>query len=338
MARCARRVRQLEDRLQPTPALVGRRCLGGDPRRVTSWLRRRPPGVGAGGGLDGGSRSSARGRCASPACPAGHRGLGSNHKKAGLGGALGRSRGGLTTKIHLAADLRCRPVSRLTTPGQLHDSIGCQPVLAGVRIARPRGGPARIRPDTSWRTRRTPARRSEATWLDGRSEPPFPNLPTSSATASAAASRRRRSTPTATGTVTSSNAASTSSRSTVPWPPATTSASTPTEARSTSPRSGSGSATPFHDPSDTPQPGVRIRGDQCHPGAGGGAYGEVVRGTPGPLGQRPGEHLHRLGVGAGARVDAGGSDSSGGYPTSLWRKAIRPGRGQGCSPPGSAAG
>jgi transposase len=38
-------------------------------------------------------------------------------------------------------------VSRLTTPGQRHDSIGCQPVLAGVQIARPRGGPVRIRPD-----------------------------------------------------------------------------------------------------------------------------------------------------------------------------------------------
>ena len=25
---------------------------------------------------------------------------------------IGRSRGGLTTKIHLAADLRCRPVAR----------------------------------------------------------------------------------------------------------------------------------------------------------------------------------------------------------------------------------
>ena len=29
--------------------------------------------------------------------------------------AIGRSRGGLTTKIHLAADLRCRPVARLTS-------------------------------------------------------------------------------------------------------------------------------------------------------------------------------------------------------------------------------
>lgn len=53
----------------------------------------------------------------------------------------------MTTKIHLAADLRCRPVSRVTTAGQRHDSIGLQPVLASVQIARPRGGPPRIRPD-----------------------------------------------------------------------------------------------------------------------------------------------------------------------------------------------
>lgn len=31
--------------------------------------------------------------------------------------ALGRSRGGLTTKIHLAADARARPISRVITPG-----------------------------------------------------------------------------------------------------------------------------------------------------------------------------------------------------------------------------
>jgi transposase len=74
-------------------------------------------------------------------------GAGSNHKNSEHSEALGRSRGGLTTKIHLAADGHCRPVSRITTPGQRHDSIGFRAVLAGVRIARPAGGPPRIRPD-----------------------------------------------------------------------------------------------------------------------------------------------------------------------------------------------
>ena len=37
-----------------------------------------------------------------------------NDRKSGRE-AIGRSRGGLTTKIHLAADLRCRPIARLTS-------------------------------------------------------------------------------------------------------------------------------------------------------------------------------------------------------------------------------
>jgi len=37
--------------------------------------------------------------------------------------ALGRSRGGLTTKVHLLADSRCRPLARVTSAGQRHDSL-----------------------------------------------------------------------------------------------------------------------------------------------------------------------------------------------------------------------
>jgi transposase len=37
--------------------------------------------------------------------------------------ALGRSRGGLTSKIHLLADSGCRPLARLTSAGQRHDSL-----------------------------------------------------------------------------------------------------------------------------------------------------------------------------------------------------------------------
>lgn len=63
--------------------------------------------------------------------------------------ALGRSRGGLSTKIHLAADSRCRPISRTTTAGQRHDSVGFETVLAGIRITRPnRRGRPRSRPGT----------------------------------------------------------------------------------------------------------------------------------------------------------------------------------------------
>ena len=61
--------------------------------------------------------------------------------------ALGRSRGGLTTKIHLAADQRCRPIAFLTSEGQRHDSIAFEMVLAEVRIDRVGPGRPRTRPD-----------------------------------------------------------------------------------------------------------------------------------------------------------------------------------------------
>lgn len=61
--------------------------------------------------------------------------------------ALGRSRGGLTTKIHLAADQRCRPVSFITSEGQRHDSIAFETVLGLVSIDRVGPGRPRSRPD-----------------------------------------------------------------------------------------------------------------------------------------------------------------------------------------------
>lgn len=59
--------------------------------------------------------------------------------------ALGRSRGGLTTKLHLAADRRCRPIARHTTCGQRADCTGFAQVMAGIRIRRRVGRP-RTRP------------------------------------------------------------------------------------------------------------------------------------------------------------------------------------------------
>ena len=55
-----------------------------------------------------------------------------NDKKSGRE-AIGRSRGGLTTKIHLAADLRCRPVARLTSCGQQGDSPRFVPLMEAIR-------------------------------------------------------------------------------------------------------------------------------------------------------------------------------------------------------------
>lgn len=59
---------------------------------------------------------------------------------------LGRSRGGQTSKIHLAADRRCRPLALILTAGQAADSPQFIPVLRKIRIPRPVGRP-RTRPE-----------------------------------------------------------------------------------------------------------------------------------------------------------------------------------------------
>ncbi len=59
---------------------------------------------------------------------------------------LGRSRGGLTSKIHVAADRRCRPLAFVLTPGQAGDSPQFAPVLERVKVRGPIGRP-RTRPD-----------------------------------------------------------------------------------------------------------------------------------------------------------------------------------------------
>ncbi|MCF3182269.1 IS5 family transposase [Streptomyces polychromogenes] len=60
---------------------------------------------------------------------------------------LGRSRGGLTCKIHLAGEGGCRPLALLVTPGQWGDAPQFTEVLARIRVARPGGGHPRTRPD-----------------------------------------------------------------------------------------------------------------------------------------------------------------------------------------------
>ena len=60
--------------------------------------------------------------------------------------ALGRSRGGLGTKIHLTADRRCRPVSRILSPGQHGDCPRFIPLMQAIRISRRGTGRPRTRP------------------------------------------------------------------------------------------------------------------------------------------------------------------------------------------------
>ena len=63
------------------------------------------------------------------------------------GEAIGRSRGGLTTKIHLAVDGRGRPLSILLTPGQAGDNPQLLPLLDAIRVKGSGLGRPRKRPD-----------------------------------------------------------------------------------------------------------------------------------------------------------------------------------------------
>jgi transposase len=47
--------------------------------------------------------------------------------------AIGRSRGGLSTKIHALVDALGRPLAFLLTPGQAHDLIGADALLPQMR-------------------------------------------------------------------------------------------------------------------------------------------------------------------------------------------------------------
>jgi transposase len=71
--------------------------------------------------------------------------------------ALGRSRGGLTSKIHLLADPGCRPLARVTSAGQRNDGQAFLALMGQLKIARrgrgqPRTRPGRILGDKAYST------------------------------------------------------------------------------------------------------------------------------------------------------------------------------------------
>jgi transposase len=71
---------------------------------------------------------------------------------------LGRSRGGFTTKIHLACEQGQKPLSIVITAGQDGDSPQFVPVLEKIRVARlgpgrPRTRPLRVRGDKAYSSR-----------------------------------------------------------------------------------------------------------------------------------------------------------------------------------------
>jgi transposase len=54
--------------------------------------------------------------------------------------ALGRSRGGFSTKLHLVCDDLGNPLAALLTPGQQHEGAVCTELLASVRVRTSAGG------------------------------------------------------------------------------------------------------------------------------------------------------------------------------------------------------
>ncbi|MEU8310794.1 IS5 family transposase [Actinomadura sp. NPDC048955] len=72
---------------------------------------------------------------------------GGTNRASGSSQALGRSRGGLTTKIHLAVDGRGLPLSVVLTPGSVNDCTAFGQVLAAIAVPRPGSGRPRCRPD-----------------------------------------------------------------------------------------------------------------------------------------------------------------------------------------------
>lgn len=71
---------------------------------------------------------------------------------------LGRSRGGFSTKIHLACEQGQKPLSLMVTAGQRGDSPQFEPVLEAIRVprtasGRPRTRPLRVRGDKAYSSR-----------------------------------------------------------------------------------------------------------------------------------------------------------------------------------------
>jgi transposase len=61
--------------------------------------------------------------------------------------AIGRSRGGLTTKVHALTDGRGRVLVLLLTAGNVNDTTMFAPLMAGLRVARTGPGRPRTCPD-----------------------------------------------------------------------------------------------------------------------------------------------------------------------------------------------
>ncbi len=67
-------------------------------------------------------------------------------KKGGGDQALGRSRGGFGTKVHVRVEGRGKPVAFVLTPGQRHEASVFEELMTRGVVKRPGSGRPRIRP------------------------------------------------------------------------------------------------------------------------------------------------------------------------------------------------
>jgi hypothetical protein len=213
-------VRRLADGAPPAPALVVGRHLG----RCWRHCRLTPKPTAT---LTGGCRWTRRSAgCTSTArrprglCRARRRTQGAlrNDKNPGLRGdepddhAIGRSRGGLTTKTHALVDGKGRLLTCIVSPGQAGDSPVLPALLGELKVrrhgpGRPRSRPDALRGDKAYSSRGTASCCARA--ASRRSSPsPLTRSPTASARGQAA-DAHRCSTPRTTRAATSSSASST---------------------------------------------------------------------------------------------------------------------------------
>ena len=81
--------------------------------------------------------------------------------------AIGRSRGGLTCKVHLVADGLGRPLGWVLTGGNVNDTTMLAATLDAVRVPRPGAGRPRTRPDRVLADKGYPSKANRA-WLRAR--------------------------------------------------------------------------------------------------------------------------------------------------------------------------
>ena len=132
VARPAGDVRPLAHRVLPLPALAAGGGLGASVGRGA--LRR-------GRGRRPRLESALRGWDDGPGAPACRRG-----QKGGGDHALGRSRGGFTTKLHLRTERGGKPVACLLTAGQRHEQAVLPALLDAGAVKRPGRGRPKLRP------------------------------------------------------------------------------------------------------------------------------------------------------------------------------------------------